>query len=749
MSHGFGKLIVIDPDRPDQSFLLTKPRTVIGSAETNDLVLRWAGVSGTHSSIECSAAGCDVVDLGSAKGTFVNNRRVKKANLAFGDVIKLGSCLLRFEPDLPVSDSDVTIVDEIDLDVTSDETVLDVTSDETLLDVSANESPLEAQAAIQASDSSVQKIGRYEIEQVVGPRGPFVVYLAYDPQLHRQVAIKLLSTEFAPETEYQTRVQREVELIAALDHPNIVQVYDFGNHQGHPFVVMPFLTGGTLAMRLKSGPLGLPQLAPIIGRVAAALDAAHRQGIIHRQLKPDHILFDAQDRVYLSDFGLSAVSELSTASTGREISRDLANYISPEQARAWQDGTVAELSGQSDVYALGIILFETLTGQIPFQAETAYETAIARLTGPIPRLDALKPDLPDAYQSLIDQALAPNPADRYPTATKLAAHIKEIVSGRWYLNIIAADPAVEPAEPASTPHPQLESVGPAPAHSGQTIGRYRIEDQLGRGGMALVHLAHDPTINRQVAIKVMFHRWMENPRFRDRFHHEAKLVAGLKHKAIVAVYDFGEHEEQPFIVMQYLPGGTLANRLAGGPLKLRIVAPIIEQIAAALDAAHARHIIHQDVKPANIIFNTDNRAFLSDFGIAWMSEAGSGTSGERYFGGTPAYMSPEQAYAILDKIPKNLDGRSDIYSLGAVFFRAITGQLPYHTGDPQATMRAHLTEPIPRVLDIEPRLPAACQEIVDRALAKDPADRYQTAQDLAQDVTDLAAGRWFLNKIAE
>jgi serine/threonine protein kinase len=201
--------------------------------------------------------------------------------------------------------------------------------------------------------------------------------------------------------------------------------------------------------------------------------------------------------------------------------------------------------------------------------------------------------------------------------------------------------------------------------------------------------------------------------------------------------------------MQYLPGGTLANRLAGGPLKLRIVAPIIEQIAAALDAAHARHIIHQDVKPANIIFNTDNRAFLSDFGIAWMSEAGSGTSGERYFGGTPAYMSPEQAYAILDKIPKNLDGRSDIYSLGAVFFRAITGQLPYHTGDPQATMRAHLTEPIPRVLDIEPRLPAACQEIVDRALAKDPADRYQTAQDLAQDVTDLAAGRWFLNKIAE
>jgi serine/threonine protein kinase len=112
-------------------------------------------------------------------------------------------------------------------------------------------------------------------------------------------------------------------------------------------------------------------------------------------------------------------------------------------------------------------------------------------------------------------------------------------------------------------------------------------------------------------------------------------------------------------------------------------------------------------------------------------------------------MSPEQAHAVLDKVPKNLDGRSDIYSLGAVFFRAITGQLPYHTGDPQATMRAHLTEPISRVLNIEPRLPAACQEIIDRALAKDPADRYQTALELAQAVTDLAAGRWLWNKLAE
>lgn len=740
MSEGFGKLIVIDPDRPDQPFLLTKPRTVIGSAETNDLVVSWSGVSGTHSSIECSVAGCYVVDLGSAKGTFVNNRRVKKANLAFGDIIKLGSGFLRFEPATSMRDSDVTIADEVDVDITSDET---------LLDVSTNEPPVEAQATSQDSASSGQKIGRYEIEQVVGPRGPFVVYLAHDPQLHRPVAIKLLSGEFITETKVRTRVQREVELIAALEHPNIVQVYDFGNHRGHPFVVMPFLTGGTLATRLNTGPLTLSQLAPIIERVAAALDAAHLQGIIHRQLKPDHILFDAQGRAYLSDFGLSAVSELAAALAGREISWDLAKYTSPEQARAWQEGAAAELSGQSDVYALGLILFEALTGQAPYQADTAYETAIARLSGPIPRLDTLKPDLPEAYQSLIDQALAPNPADRYPTATKLAAHVKEIVSGRWYLNVIADEPAVEPAEPASTPNPQLNSVLTAPAHSDLTIGRYRIEGQLGRGGMALVHLAHDPTINRQVAIKVMFHRWMENPKFRDRFHHEAKLVAGLKHKAIVAVYDYGEHEEQPFIVMQYLPGGTLANQLAGGPMKLRGIAPIIEQIAAALDTAHARHIIHQDVKPANIIFNADNRAFLSDFGIAWMSEAGSGMSGGRYFGGTPAYMSPEQAQAIIDKTPKNLDGRSDIYSLGAVFFRAISGQLPYHAGDPQATMRAHLTESIPRVLDIEPRLPAACQEIIDRALAKDPADRYQTARELAQDITDLAAGRWFWNKIAE
>lgn len=736
MGKGFGKLIVIDPGRPDQSFLLTKPRTVIGSAETNDLVVNWAGVSGKHSSIECSVAGCYVVDLGSDKGTFVNNRRVKKANLAFGDIIKLGSGFLRFEPAMSVSDSDVTIPDEA---------VVDAVSGDTGLEVSTNE----PQPIIQTSDLSLQRIGRYEIEQVIGPRGPYIVYLARDPQLERPVAIKLLSAQFATEVEHRTRVRREVELIAALEHPNIVQVYDFGDYQGHPFVVMPFLSGGTLAARLSTGPLTLAQLAPIIERVAAALDAAHLQGIIHCQLNPDNILFDAQGRAYLSDFGLSATSELSALLTGREISRDMAKYVSPEQARAWQEGAAAELSGHSDIYALGIILFEALTGQAPYQAETAYETAMARLSGPIPRLHGVKPDLPEAYQTLIDQALAPNPADRYPTATKLADHVKEIVSGRWYLNYISDDLTIEPAEPSSTPDPQFNAASPAPPSSDLKIGRYRIERQLGRGGMAIVHLAHDPTINRQVAIKVMFHRWMENPQFRDRFHHEAKLVASLKHNAIVAVYDYGQHHEQPFIVMQYLPGGTLANQLAGGPLKLRVIAPIIEHIAAALDAAHARNIIHQDVKPANIIFNADNQAFLSDFGIAWMFEAGSGLSGGPYLAGTPAYMSPEQAQAIIDKAPKKLDGRSDIYSLGIVFFQAVSGQLPYRTGKPRDVILAHLTEPVPRLPDIEPRLPAACQEIIDRALAKDPADRYQTAQELARDVKELAAGRWFWNKISE
>ncbi|MEK6573856.1 MAG: serine/threonine-protein kinase, partial [Chloroflexota bacterium] len=178
----------------------------------------------------------------------------------------------------------------------------------------------------------------------------------------------------------------------------------------------------------------------------------------------------------------------------------------------------------------------------------------------------------------------------------------------------------------------------------QTIGRYEIQRKFGEGGMAVVYLAHDPNFDRTVVVKVIQREYSGLAEFRARFSREAKVIAALEHEAIVPVHDFGEHDGQPFIVMRYLTGGTLADRMGHGPLPLPEVARIVERIADALDYAHSRGVIHRDLKPGNILFDERGKAYLSDFGIAKLADATMKLTGTGIIG-TPAYMSPEQARA--------------------------------------------------------------------------------------------------------
>jgi serine/threonine-protein kinase len=259
------------------------------------------------------------------------------------------------------------------------------------------------------------------------------------------------------------------------------------------------------------------------------------------------------------------------------------------------------------------------------------------------------------------------------------------------------------------------------------IGRYEIERELGRGGMAVVYLARDPLMNRHVAVKVLPRQFTFDPGFLQRFHREAQVIATLEHPAIVPVYDFGEHDGQPYIVMRYMPGGSLADRLEKGPLAPAEAARILEHLAPALDEAHARGIIHRDLKPANILFDHRDRPYLCDFGIVKLSE-GSTTALTASGGilGTPAYMSPEQARGNVA-----LDGRTDVYSLGVILFEMLTGAWPYEADTPMGLAMMHVLEPVPRVLDRRPNLPPDCQRIITGAMAKDRDQRFPTAAALA------------------
>lgn len=272
-----------------------------------------------------------------------------------------------------------------------------------------------------------------------------------------------------------------------------------------------------------------------------------------------------------------------------------------------------------------------------------------------------------------------------------------------------------------------------------TIGRYEIERELAQGGMGIIFLARDPYIQRQVVIKVLMYSRTLDEVNRDFFQQEAELIAALEHPCIVPIYDFGWYGKQPYIVMRYMSGGSLADRLQKEELKQTEIAHVFKRIAEALDAAHARKIIHRDVKPSNFLYDSTGEIFLSDFGIAksttYIDDDGT------WLVGTPAYMSPEQV------LGDPMDGRADIYALGIVLYRLLSGKLPFSSDSVTALINAHVDMPVPDIRSVKNNIPAVWQEVVAKAMAKDPGDRYATASDFAREVAEVVSGKWYLRKL--
>ncbi|MFZ1398602.1 MAG: serine/threonine-protein kinase [Candidatus Promineifilaceae bacterium] len=267
----------------------------------------------------------------------------------------------------------------------------------------------------------------------------------------------------------------------------------------------------------------------------------------------------------------------------------------------------------------------------------------------------------------------------------------------------------------------------------QRIGRYKIIEEIARGGMAAVFLAEDPLIRRKVAVKVLSNRLLEDdPNYYDRFQQEAETIAALEHSAVIPIYDFGHQGDLSYIVMRYMPGGTLEDRLQNGALPLEEVGFVMERVGSALAEAHEKGILHRDIKPANILFNGRSEPFLSDFGTAKNLAAAKGITGTGVMIGTVEYMSPEQIQGA-----KEMDGRTDIYALGIVLFFMLTGHLPFKGDSIVSIVMAHLSSPVPSVQEAIPTLKPPWDDILYKALAKKPEDRYQKVNELVQAVKEL------------
>jgi serine/threonine-protein kinase len=261
----------------------------------------------------------------------------------------------------------------------------------------------------------------------------------------------------------------------------------------------------------------------------------------------------------------------------------------------------------------------------------------------------------------------------------------------------------------------------------QTLaGRYSIERELGRGGMGIVLLARDVALDRLVAIKLLPRHLAASPEARDRFLREARTAAGLSHPNIVPIHAVERQGEQVFFVMGYVDGETLRERVErAGPLPPRVATKVLQEVAWALGYAHQRGVIHRDVKPDNIMIErATDRALVTDFGIAVGGRSAGGETGEVV--GTARYMSPEQACG------EPVDARSDLYSLGATLFFALTGRPPFEAANLPAILTQQVARPAPRVRSLRPEVPARLGELIDRCLQKDPAARVQTGDEVAR-----------------
>ena len=253
------------------------------------------------------------------------------------------------------------------------------------------------------------------------------------------------------------------------------------------------------------------------------------------------------------------------------------------------------------------------------------------------------------------------------------------------------------------------------------IPGFEVQKELGRGGMARVYLAVQRKFGRLVALKVVSGDFTRDTKFRERFIRESRINARLTHPNIVQVYDVGTHESALFLVMEYLRGGDLNQRLERG-MRLNDLVNVVKDMSRALDYAHAKGFVHRDIKPENILFREDGSAVLTDFGIAQFADSDATITQAGTVVGTPQYMSPEQASG------KELDGRSDIYSLGVVLFKMLTGDVPFKSDSAVSVGIKHLQEPVPRL----PNYLKAFQPVIDQCLAKRPEQRFQNGTELIE-----------------
>jgi serine/threonine protein kinase len=304
-----------------------------------------------------------------------------------------------------------------------------------------------------------ENVGPYRIIEQLGQGGMASVFKAYHPALDRYVAIKVLHPAFKEDPNFLSRFQREARVVARLEHPHIVPIYDFAEHKGQPYLVMKFIEGVTLKARLAEKPLTKDEAIDIVMAVGAALSYAHGHGVLHRDIKPSNILLSPDGGIYLADFGLARIAEAGASTLSKDVMLGTPQYISPEQAVG-----LGDLDEGTDVYSLGVVLYEIVVGRVPFNADTPFSIIHDHIYTPLPPPSTINPNVPARVEAVLMKALEKERRNRYPSVEALTRAFKTAVLGL----------KGEPAEPIST----TKRVSLAPTEVAKPASAEAPEDSL-------------------------------------------------------------------------------------------------------------------------------------------------------------------------------------------------------------------------------------------------------------------------------
>jgi serine/threonine protein kinase len=568
--------------------------------------------------------------------------------------------------------------------------------------------PPPAEPTLEPGTAEGRFIPDYEILGRIAGGGMGVVYRARQKSLNRIVALKMIRTQEHAGPEELARFKVEAQEVARLNHPHVVRIYDFGEHQGLPYFSMELVEGGNLAQKLAGTSQPPREAAQFIETLAGAMHYVHLQRIVHRDLKPANILLASDGTPKIADFGLARRLDDDLRPGGsRTAVAGTAGYMAPEQAR----GKRKEIGPVTDVYALGTILYEMLTGRPPFQEET-WELTILQVLGEEPAPPShLRPEVPRDLETICLKCLEKDPGQRYASAAALAQDLRRFLDG------------------------ETISVGPVGEWEWQEKwarqAGYELLDVLTAGVRDVVYKAREVGLGRLVALKVLLTMAKAEPEEVARFRQEAEVIARLQHPNIVQIYNFGENRGRAYFSMEYVDSGSLIEKFVDRPVPALRAAEIVATLAETMHYAHERNIIHCALKPSNVLLTADGVPKITNFGLAVLLEKEQAeTAHKTAFRRLPSYMGPELAEGRI----KDVGPATDVYALGAILYKLLTGEPPFLGSTFQDTLeQVRFREPV-TPSRLQAGIPLELEAICLKCLEKEPRNRFASAAAMAEEL---------------